>query len=598
MRIFFLWVYFLCFLLPISVTAQEGNPLEKIKEFSSTTQQLEILGEAINKNQMAQPALLYAFARAYDSIAKIDQSQEAKINAINFNGNAHYANEDYDKAIEYYIEAISLLEQKEISMKLSQIYNNLAGCYRVSNDFTNTEKYFRKALEIGVALGNKKWVANINNNLAVVYMDNHLFKEADAKYQAALDIYAQTNDTLMMGITYMNQGNSRISSKAYPQAIDRYVKAQEYVPYEMVPLLHAVSQTGIGIALTKQGKFNKAKPFLDKGTEIAKSINHSEQLMESYSALSDYYSKTEDYKNAFELSAVSQQLRDSIKTNEQNKNLSDALAKYEGEKKDLQLQTLAFEKEKETRHKERFIFLSLAAILLASFIGFFFVKNRSKNKLLASQKQTLETTLGQKDVLLKEIHHRVKNNLQVISSLLSLQQRQLNDPKASQAIQVGRDRVKAMSLIHQNLYQDTNLIGVEADEYIDNLAHSLVNTYKTEDKEIRIKTDVSAIKLDIDTIIPLGLIINELISNSLKYAFKNQASGEIAISLNEDGQSLHLRVMDNGVGLPEDFSVENNTSLGYRLIKAFSDKLKGTLQVDSKKGNTSISIAIKDYKLA
>jgi len=598
LRIIFLWIYFLCFLLPTNVTAQEGNPLEKIKELSTTTEQLKILGDAINKNQMAQPALLYSYAKAYDSIAKIDQSEDAKINAINFNGNAHYANEDYDKAIEYYIEAIHLLEPKESSMKLSQIYNNLAGCYRVSNDFTNTEKYFNKALEIVVALDDNKWVANINNNLAVVYMDNHLFKKADAKYQAALDIYAQTNDTLMMGITYMNQGNSRISSEDYTQAIDRYEKAQEYVPYAMVPLLHAVSQTGIGTALTAQNKYTEAKPYLDKGTEIAKSINHSEQLMESYSALSEYYSKTEDYKNAFELSTVSQQLRDSIKTNEENKNLSDALAKYEGEKKDLQLQKLAFEEEKETRHKERFIFLSLAAILLASFIGFFFIKNRSKNKLLASQKQTLETTLDEKEVLLKEIHHRVKNNLQVVSSLLSLQQRQLNDPKASQAIQVGRDRVKAMSLIHQNLYQDTNLIGVEADQYIDNLAHSLVNTYKTEDKEIRIKTDVSAIKLDIDTIIPLGLIINELISNSLKYAFKDQASGEISISLKEEGPSLQLNVMDNGIGLPEGFSVENNTSLGYRLIKAFCDKLKATLQVDSKKGETSISISIKDFKLA
>ena len=597
MRIYFLWAYSLCFFFSISIYAQEENPLEKIKELTTTTQQLKALGDALNKNQMAQPALLYSYARAYDSIAKIDQSEEALINAINFNGNAHYANEDYDKAIEYYIQAIPLLEQKEVSMMLSLVYNNLAGCYRVSNDFPNTEKYFNKALEIGTQLDDKKWVANISNNLAVVYMDNQLYEKADAKYQVAIDIYAQVKDTLMMGITYMNQGNSRISSKDYAEAIDRYTKAQEYVPYKMVPLLHAVSQTGIGIALTGLDQFNEAKPYLDKGAEIAKTINHSEQLMESYSALSDYYSKTKDYKNAFELSAVSQQLRDSIKTTEENKNLSDALAKYEGEKKDLQLQKLAFEKEKETRHKERFIFLSLVAILLASFIGFFSMKNRSKNKLLASQKQTLETTLSQKDVLLKEIHHRVKNNLQVISSLLSLQQRQLNDPKASQAIQVGRDRVKAMSLIHQNLYQDTNLIGVEADQYINNLAHSLVNTYKTEDKEIAIHIDVSAIKLDIDTIIPLGLIINELISNSLKYAFMDQASGEISISLKEEGQALHLKVTDNGIGLPEDFSVENNTSLGYRLIKAFSDKLKATLQVTSKKGNTSISIAIRDYKL-
>lgn len=199
-------------------------------------------------------------------------------------------------------------------------------------------------------------------------------------------------------------------------------------------------------------------------------------------------------------------------------------------------------------------------------------------------------------MLLKEIHHRVKNNLQVISSLLSLQQRQINDPKAAQAIQEGRNRVKAMALIHQNLYQDTDLVGVDASDYISKLTKNLIKNYKTEDKKIELYIDADPIKLNIDTIIPLGLVINELISNALKYAFVNKPSGAIDILLKSSSDTLTLSVIDNGKGLPEDFSVDHVSSLGFRLIKAFSNKLKADLKINSSNEGTKISLIIPHFK--
>ena len=204
--------------------------------------------------------------------------------------------------------------------------------------------------------------------------------------------------------------------------------------------------------------------------------------------------------------------------------------------------------------------------------------------------------MEEKNILLKEIHHRVKNNLQVISSLLSLQQRQINDSKASQAIQEGRDRVKAMALIHQNLYQDTDLIGVETSVYVNKLAKSLIKNYKINDKAIKLNINVDPIKLDIDTIIPLGLVINELISNALKYAFTNKSFGTIDIVLKSVNDTLVLSVSDNGQGLPENFSVDEVSSLGYRLIKAFSDKLKSELDISSSEEGTKISLIIPNLK--
>src|SRR5690625_930343 len=153
------------------------------------------------------------------------------------------------------------------------------------------------------------------------------------------------------------------------------------------------------------------------------------------------------------------------------------------------------------------------------------------NQNMKQKNEQISKTLRKKDILLKEIHHRVKNNLQVISSLLSLQSRQLESPQAREAMQSSRNRIKSMALIHQKLYQDEDLIGVEIAEYIDKLMLSLVKSYQTSTENIEIKTDIDSMKLEVDTIIPIGLIINELISNSFKYAFDAQKGGKLQVTL-------------------------------------------------------------------
>lgn len=211
--------------------------------------------------------------------------------------------------------------------------------------------------------------------------------------------------------------------------------------------------------------------------------------------------------------------------------------------------------------------------------------------------EQISKALGDKQFLLKEIHHRVKNNLQVISSLLSLQSRQLEDPKAREAIQSGRNRVKSMVLIHQKLYQDEDLVGVDVVEYIEKLTRSLVESYKIRDTEIKIYTEVDEIKLDVDTIIPIGLILNELISNALKYAFEEDKEGTINVSLKKKEHCITLKVSDDGQGLPETFSIENSKSLGYRLIRAFAEKLKATLTVEHPPAGTTVSMLIRNPKI-
>jgi two-component system, sensor histidine kinase PdtaS len=215
-------------------------------------------------------------------------------------------------------------------------------------------------------------------------------------------------------------------------------------------------------------------------------------------------------------------------------------------------------------------------------------KQSNKNAIINKQTNELE-------VLNKEIHHRVKNNLQVISSMLDLQSQSLNDEKATAIIKEGIQRVQSMAFIHQNLYQGNAVNSVNMNEYIKMLSNHLFQTYNIRTDKIRFHTQIEELKLHTDTAIPLGMILNELISNSLKYAFKNIDNGDIWVTMKKNENELLLQVKDNGIGLPVDFNPENSSSFGYEIIKAFSQKLRARMNIDGNNG-TDVQIIISKFK--
>lgn len=239
------------------------------------------------------------------------------------------------------------------------------------------------------------------------------------------------------------------------------------------------------------------------------------------------------------------------------------------------------------------LFISLGTI--AAFgIYSFHLKRRARLEL-AQKNQIISNALAEKEFLLKEIHHRVKNNLQVISSLLSLQSKFIENEAALEAIKEGRDRVKSMALIHQNLYQENNLTGIEIKDYIEKLCRNLFNSYHIDPNKVTLELEIHSLNLDVDTVIPLGLIINELVTNALKYAFPDDRNGIIQIFLKEQNEILNLRVKDNGVGIETEMSRQENQTFGYRLINVFKNKLEAELTVDSK-GGTDVFMSIKEYQ--
>jgi len=199
--------------------------------------------------------------------------------------------------------------------------------------------------------------------------------------------------------------------------------------------------------------------------------------------------------------------------------------------------------------------------------------------------EQIKASLREKEVLLKEIHHRVKNNLQIISSLLNLQADYLKDPEAIEVFRDSQNRIQSMAIVHEKLYQSEDLATINLSEYIQDLVSNLSYSYEVNLEAIAVKIKVEEVLLDIDTAIPCGLIINELVSNSLKYAFPKHQSGEICIELKSlIGKQMKLTVSDNGIGLPENFDFNKTDSLGLQLVDALTTQLKGTIEIDRDRG--------------
>jgi two-component sensor histidine kinase len=197
----------------------------------------------------------------------------------------------------------------------------------------------------------------------------------------------------------------------------------------------------------------------------------------------------------------------------------------------------------------------------------------------------IRETLAEKEVLLKEVHHRVKNNLQIISSLLNLQAAEVSDPNILNALRESQNRVRTMALIHEKLYQSNDLAKIDFSTYLHSLVSFLAQTYQVRTDCIEIQVETEKILLDLDTAIPCGLIVNELVSNSLKYAFPNGQPGKIRVSCSHyNDRQYSLVVWDNGVGLPPDFNISQSTSLGLKLVNSLINQIDGSLNLERTKG--------------
>jgi two-component sensor histidine kinase len=415
--------------------------------------------------------------------------------------------------------------------------------------------------------------------------------QAIKMYEEALVIADKLdNNAGLLSFIYNNMSNAYSQKKDHKNGLKYGLLNLPIVEKIGSPVQIATICIGLGENYSKLGDRRNGIKYYEQALDIATEHNLIEAQNRAAEGLVNFYIETGDSKLAFNALNIYKSTRDTLQARAIDKNVVETNTKYETERKENEIALLNKENDLKalqlsTRKKQLWG-------LGIGFLVFGFLLYR-----LYGLNGKLKKALQEKNILLQEIHHRVKNNLQVISSLLGLQSRYVKDEGVLDAIKSGRGRVQSMSLLHQNLYREENLKGVKMNEYFTNLTQNLFDTYNIDEDNISFTTDIQDLELDIDTVVPLGLIANELITNALKHAFREGEEGIIHVTLKESENRLHLTVSDNGKGLPEGVLSISGGSLGSKLINSFAEKLDAEVVVDSSEG-TSITIDARTYKKA
>ncbi|MGO4921049.1 tetratricopeptide repeat-containing sensor histidine kinase [Maribacter spongiicola] len=445
------------------------------------------------------------------------------------------------------------------------IYNNTIGNYlRLDKSTPTALSYFKKAEGLI-----KVFLSDVTNQ--------HSDKEiADGR--------------ILNGLIIGNIGKCHVQLGEYEKAIPFLEESRDIIKkYNKSKFSSDIIENTLALAecYLKLENYSKATDYLSDDLNPIKSDN----ILKRNRIYADYYFKTGDFENSTVYLKKNIKIRDSIDalaSNIKNQQLTSVVAQdLENSRKMMEQQKNQLEESrkdiKARDDKISLVFVSLIFTLIG-FAGlvYAYLKSIKNQRLIAEQKFIIENALVEKDSLLKEIHHRVKNNLQMVSSLLSLQTKNTRSKAAIEALEEGKSRVKAMALIHQKLYQNDDLSVIEMQGYIESLINSIQSVYKKGGHNINITIDAEGVELDIDRAIPFGLILNELVSNSFKYAFPNDDSdGKIYIHLRKLlGQEGFFEYTDNGIGLPEDTEERANSSMGIRLMNRLANQLQTSLNTD------------------
>ncbi len=489
---------------------------------------------------------------AMETLLLADQLKDKRAMGVAFSdlSNLFWKQSRYEKALEYGLKALTLFEERGLNdLDYDFTLYVVGNCYLALNKHEEALNYFEHSIAIGERYG-------FYNNLCDVYISMVYLKAFLNDFDAA-DLAGE-------------------NAVKYGELLDNNFMLMR-------------SWLSIGKLQNLQGKYISAIESLERSIEIATDdFGDDFYLSQTYEALGKAYAGNHNYREAYQAYAEYDKLKKEIFTAEADQHISLLLTEFDVAQKEstIIVQENQIKKQRSTQTLMILIggLLLMILLLLYNTIG----TNKKKNRLLKKQND-------EKEFLLKEIHHRVKNNLEVVSSLLSLQSEQVGDSKVSDAMQKSQLRVHSMSMIHQKLYQGKSFSSIEMKEYFKNLLDYIVDIYGASER-IQIACEMKELNLDVDTAIPIGLIVNELFTNALKYAFPDNRKGLIKISLIESGNQLHLEVSDNGIGKNYHEKMEG-TGFGTQLIELLTRQLEGKMSLSVKKG-TSVSIEFQNHKAA
>lgn len=556
----------------IVIAQKEGYHLELADAYNN-------LG-ATYYNRGDIPLALQNFRSASEVYIQINDDMSYALSLVNI-GIIYKKYSVYDKATQYLYDAIEILENKNLSFELASAYNTLGNIRAELGDTINTLPFYYKSLDIRKNIQHKKGIAGSLNNIGLYYKKNGLLDSAKVYFEQALDIKSEIGDQAYMASTLTNIADVYIQNNQKSKANDILNKSLEYSLQasnyqEVFDIYNKLASINIS-----EGNISKAEFYQQKGEETSKSIDNLELIKENLKLKIDILKSRKDFKNALIIKSQLIEIKDKILNKEKNKALTEMQIKYEVEKQKqtnqlLHEETIRQQAQLETEQFKNILYgvLSFALLILSSILFFFFRQRNKHNKLLKA--------------LLNEQQHRIKNFLQTIGGIFRMHARKAEHEEVKLAVKEGSDRLEAMTLIHNQLYRPSidAPATVNFTEFTQKLVTNISSAYAGNNQIISPELELDNIDLDVNKAVALGLILNEVVNNSFKYAIPNNDNPQIVIKLKLDNENLLLSIQDNGPGLPKNQKGYRKGSLGMNLIKLFAKNLHAEYEFVSQQGLT------------
>lgn len=544
----------------------------------------------------------------------------------------HYRFTRPEKGLIYAKEALLLSQKVKDTILMVKSANKLAILEKENNDNTSALRTILKSLNWAKGLNKDTLVANTQLVAGHVYSNLQKEQAAIYNYKECLRFFKSVNDSSGISYTYSGLGIVYYDNKKYDDALNNYLNAEIYWANNE-DALKADLWNNIGALYIEKNDFENARYYYNKALSFYKSENWSSEVSMVYYNLGELFlkeNKIENAKECFNKSLAigkkigsyteivwayhglyltakkAKQLHQALKYYEQYTSLKDSIHNMQNQRevkelealfnqekqlkkiKDQQLKIVQSEKKVESEKLKNLIFIAfIIFILILLVLGFYhFQKSKKQNKALKEHQIIIGNALKEKELLLKEIHHRVKNNLQVISSLLNLQHNAVDNELTRYVIDETQNRINAIALVHQKLYQSQNIGKIDFSAYLTELVEQQRLIYKNE--EMKVSCIVNAptkIKLHLDIAVSLGLIVSELITNAFKYAFNDSNDHILNVTLKTiKDNTYELVIRDNGPGLPQEFENGEQESLGMDLVKILTEQIDGKLLIKNDNG--------------
>lgn len=501
----------------------------------------------------------------------------------------------FPEAIENMVASVDYRKKGNLPVS-SGLLLNIGATHIQDENYEQAINYYRQGLEVSLKEENKPVTRIAYQNMGAAFTKLTMLDSAIANLDRAQTINIELNDSSGISTYHTSIGDILKLQSNLDKVIVSYQKASVTLPTTAPAWQRMYASLNLANAhLDKSAGSNKTQLRLAirharQAYQLASEANLTKNKGEAAGVLYRALRGLNQPKAALQYVDEYLAMRDSLLSEERIQAVADVQARYEAERKELEIEFLSQQNEIKAENLEQAEALQTNQQLIIVLMGIaiigtgvllqwnyrIYLQKKKANTELSSKNEIISKQNEEKEILLKEIHHRVKNNLQVVSSLLDLQSGSVEDESVLLALEDGQSRVKAMALIHQKLYQNENIGSISFQEYAQQLCANLASIYASKN-EVNIIVDGSDAALDIDTAIPLGLILNELVSNALKYAFDQKKKGQLNVQLKEKESGIfEMTVRDSGPGLPADFNLAKARSLGLRLVRRLSKQLYGS----------------------